>query len=158
VSAKTADAKLAGFLELLAQGYSATRACRELDIGRSTVYGLRDSDEEFARQWGDAEQAGVDELEDEARRRAVDGVERPVTIAGEAETVREYSDQLLVVLLKAKRPGVYRERFKHEHVGPGGGPVVVEERIDTRPVLKVLADVGLLTRAAANGAGDSEAH
>lgn len=37
-------------------------------------------------------------------------VERPVTVAGNREVIREYSDRMLEMLLKAHRPEKYRER------------------------------------------------
>jgi hypothetical protein len=46
-----------------------------------------------------------------AIRRAYEGVERPVTVAGKRELVREYSDTLLIFLLKGLRPAKYRERY-----------------------------------------------
>jgi hypothetical protein len=61
----------------------------------------------------------IDQLEEEARRRAVDGVLKPVFQRGrQVGRIREYSDVLLVTLLKGKRPDTYRERF--EHTGKGG--------------------------------------
>lgn len=57
-------------------------------------------------------------LEQEARRRAVDGVEDfRLDRDGGEHTFRRYSDTLLIFLLKAKRPDVYRERYEHEHRG-----------------------------------------
>jgi hypothetical protein len=48
-------------------------------------------------------------LEDEAVRRAYEGVERPVFQGGkQVGVVREYSDTLLIFLLKALRPEKYR--------------------------------------------------
>jgi hypothetical protein len=34
-----------------------------------------------------------------------------VTVAGKRELVREYSDTLLIFLLKGRRPAKYRERY-----------------------------------------------
>lgn len=49
-------------------------------------------------------------LEQEAYRRAVEGVEEPVYQGGElVGTVRRYSDKLLEFLLRGRRPQVYRE-------------------------------------------------
>lgn len=62
-------------------------------------------------------------LEDEAVRRGYEGVERPVTIAGKREIIREYSDTLLIFLLKAARPQKYRDYVRQEHVGPDGTPL-----------------------------------
>jgi len=59
----------------------------------------------------------VEELEAEAYRRAVLGVERPITVAGEQVMVREYSDRLLIFLLKAERPEKYRDRREVKYSG-----------------------------------------
>jgi hypothetical protein len=58
-----------------------------------------------------AQDQAAQTLEDEAVRRAYEGVERPVTVAGKRELVREYSDTLLIFLLKGLRPAKYRERY-----------------------------------------------
>jgi hypothetical protein len=83
--------------------------------------------------------------EAEAWRRAVEGVERPIVSGGKVvTTVREYSDALLIFLLKGRRPAKYA-RF--EVTGAGGGPVMVQtddspERLAA--VLELAARVGLL--------------
>ena len=37
--------------------------------------------------------------------------------------MREYSDTLLIFMLKARKPDVYRERASIEHTGANGGPL-----------------------------------
>ena len=104
----------------LGAGHSITKACSLAWIARKTFYLHRDSNPEFAAEVKAAIEAGIDKLEDEAHRRAHDGVERkkfhkgiairdPET--GEAYVEREYSDRLLEMLLKAKRPEKYRENI-----------------------------------------------
>jgi hypothetical protein len=90
---RTPPAAFDAFIEALAEGETVTAACRVADLGRRTVYDERGRNEDFARAWEDAIEAGTDSLEAEARRRALDG-----------------SDRLLEFLLKARRPDVYRER------------------------------------------------
>ena len=52
----------------------------------------------------------ADALEQEARRRALEGVEEPVFCRGErVGVIRRYSDALLILLLKAKRPEQFRD-------------------------------------------------
>jgi hypothetical protein len=52
---------------------------------------------EFAAQWGRRAQEGTDELEDEALRRAKDGVDEPRLYEGAVcGHVRKYSDMLLI--------------------------------------------------------------
>lgn len=113
-----ADAACDRFLELLAGGHTVKHACEEAGLGRSTVYDRRQRDAGFADRWAEADELGVQVLEQEARRRAVDGVEDfRLDRDGGEHTFRRYSDTLLIFLLKAKRPDVYRERYEHEHRG-----------------------------------------
>jgi hypothetical protein len=126
MSAKTDAKKLDTFLDRLSDGHTVKNACKEAGIGRRTAYDLRENDQAFATRWAEAEDEGVEVLEQEARRRAVDGVEDFKMAGDERVPVLRYSDTLLIFLLKAKRPGIYREHFKHEHSGPDGGPIAVE--------------------------------
>jgi transcriptional regulator with XRE-family HTH domain len=98
-------------LEKLAQGLSLTAAAAAADVSRQTLWNWRQADPEFEAQVLEAIEAGTDVLEDEARRRAVEGTLRPVYQSGKlVGHVREYSDQLTVLLLKGRRPDRYRER------------------------------------------------
>jgi hypothetical protein len=103
----------ARFLAKLAAGYSIAAACRAERIGRRTAYDWRERDEDFAKAWDAAIEEGSDILEDEARRRAHDGVTKPVYQGGAlVGVVREYSDTLLIFLLKARRPQKFRDNVK----------------------------------------------
>jgi hypothetical protein len=86
-------------------------ACEIAGVSRATAYRTRGEVKQFARQWDEAIKEACDRLEQEAWRRGVAGVERPVTVAGEREVIREYSDRMLEMLLKAHRPEKYRERY-----------------------------------------------
>lgn len=104
--------KRAEFLRLLANGHTVKHAAAAVGLARGTFYKLRDRDEGFKAEWNEAQEAGTQTLEQEARRRAVEGVKRPVYQHGAlVGHVREYSDTLLIFLLKARRPEVYRERM-----------------------------------------------
>ena len=70
------------FIEALERGMTISGAARLANLGRSTVYALRASDEGFARAWDDALETGTDALEDEAFRRAHDGVAEPLVSGG----------------------------------------------------------------------------
>ena len=106
------------FLAALAEGLSVTAATGRANYVRSVVYVRRAKDQDFAAAWDAALEAGTDALEDEARRRAHDGVEEPVHYKGEVcGTIRRYSDLLLIFLLKARRPDKYRERTSVDHSG-----------------------------------------
>ena len=107
------------FLDALRQGLSVTAACKAAPMGLRTAYNLRSSDEAFKAAWDAAIEEGTDRLEDEARRRAFEGIEAPLVSAGKlVATTRRYSDRLLIFLLKSRRPEKYRERTSIEH---GGG-------------------------------------
>lgn len=104
------DEKEMAFLAVLAMTCSVSRACDAIGISRTTAYLWRD-DEEFAQRWEKARAIGVEALEDEAARRGHEGWEEPVYQGGErVGTVRKYSDQLLMFMLKGMKPDKYRER------------------------------------------------
>ncbi len=68
-------------------------------------------------------------LEAEARRRAVEGVRKPVYCRGEiVGTVKEYSDTLLIFLMKGARPEKYRDNVRVERTGPND----LAERMEAR--------------------------
>ncbi len=87
-------------------------------LGRASVYEWRGEEESFAEDWQKALEIGADLLEDEAVRRAKDGVEEPVYQGGKlVGHVQKYSDTLLIFLLKGAKPEKYRERSQHELSG-----------------------------------------
>jgi hypothetical protein len=103
---------------------SVTRACKTTDICRDTFYRWPKEDATFKADYEDAREQAIDCLEDEALRRAHEGIEKPVTIAGKREVIREYSDSLLIFLLKAHRPQKYRDNIRQEISGADGAPLV----------------------------------
>lgn len=71
---------------------------------------LRKEDPEFAQAWDEALEAGIDVLEDEAIRRAHEGIEKDVYYQGEVVgTEVQYSDALLQFILRGNKPEKYRE-------------------------------------------------
>ncbi|TPM39596.1 terminase [Mesorhizobium sp. B2-3-4] len=129
--------KEAAFFDTLRDGQSVTAACINAGISRTAAYEWRDADDEFRKMWDEAVDEGTDRLEDEAHRRARDGVQKPVYQGGKrVGEIREYSDTLTIFLLKARRPDKFKDRVSTEISAPGGGPVQVEvsarERIASR--------------------------
>ena len=132
-TAKVRDAFLAG----LEDGMTIAAASKAVGAGRRTMYDWREADTDFAAAWDDAYETGTDVLEDEAKRRAVDGVQEPVIYQGKLSmtkddkgndiplTVRKYSDTMLIFMLKGRRPEKFKDR--HEHTGKGGGPIETKE-------------------------------
>jgi hypothetical protein len=55
---------------------------RHAAFDRRTAYAHRLADPEFAADWDDALEASIDDLEGEARRRAMEGVAEPVVSMG----------------------------------------------------------------------------
>jgi hypothetical protein len=109
---------------------TVSAACAATGIARSTVYDHRAADSEFAARWRELEDATTDRMEREAYRRAVEGTDRPIVYQGVVtDTVKEYSDTLLIFMLKARRPERYRENVRVEHSGPEGGPIETRELI-----------------------------
>lgn len=139
------------FLASLSKLGNVRLACEASEIDRRTAYNRRGADPDFAKAWDDALDQAADLLEEEARRRAYEGVRRykfdrgrPIMVSvvgddglavkdkdGNLELVpyveHEYSDTLLIFLLKGIRPEKYRERGALELTGPNGGPIAVRE-------------------------------
>jgi len=104
----------AAFLMWLAKGYVPLVAAQNVGIARSTAFTWKREDPDFAAAWAEAVEAGVDLLEQEALRRARDGVDRPVFQGGVCVgLVREYSDTLMAMLLSGRR-AVYRRNYREE--------------------------------------------
>ena len=117
------------FLLSFAASGNVLQSCLVAGVDRTTAYKAYHGDEAFKKAWQSAEEDAADLLEAEATRRAVEGVDKPVFYMGEeVATVKEYSDQLLIVLLKARRPGRFRENVKVQHTGPADGPIKVETK------------------------------
>jgi hypothetical protein len=115
-------------LAMLANGATYAAAAAAIGAHRRTIMKWPEHDEEFAERWRDAIEEGIDRLEQEAIRRARDGVRRPVFYMGQiVGYVQEYSDSLLKFLLEAKRPAVYRARNINV-MAPDGGDGVLEVR------------------------------
>jgi hypothetical protein len=130
-----------GFLVALRDTGNVRAACDAAKVSRTVVYAHRDEDEDFAQAWQDALEESADLLEQEARRRAYEGVQRLKFDRGKLITIplldtegkvvlgsdgkplttpyveHEYSDTLLIFLLKGIRPEVYRERTDVRHSG-----------------------------------------
>lgn len=118
---KTPDKKRQKFIEELRTGLSVSASAANAGVSRSAMYEQRKTDEPFAQAWDDAIEEGTDALEDEAIRRGKEGTEKPVFHQGkEVGTIREYSDTLLIFMLKGRRPGKFRERYNAVSLTDGG--------------------------------------
>lgn len=125
-----AKAFLAALAKVGVVGYAAERA----KVERTVPYKLRESDDEFRAAWETALDEASDRLEKEALRRGHDGVKKPVFQGKElVGYVREYSDTLLIFMLKGNRPDKFRERYdvtgKMAHNVSGKVAFSVEEAV-----------------------------
>lgn len=101
------------FLDALADGATVVAAAKAANTSKTTVYQWRAEDAAFAKEWAAAYEAGGALLEHEAHRRAVEGVLKPIYHQGKkVGTVREYSDTLLIFLMKSRNPRLYCDRVR----------------------------------------------
>lgn len=126
---RTVEKQRDAFLDALAQTANVSAACKAAKVPRRTAYDWKDADPEFRKAWDAALELGTDALEDEAVRRAHEGTLKPVYQGGKkVGTIREYSDTLLIFMLKGRRPDRFKDRMAAEHTGKGGGPIVHDHR------------------------------
>ena len=106
------------WLEAMAITGNVSEACRISGLPSTSAYRLREKDAGFRALWLEAELIAADLLHAEARRRAYDGVDKPVYQQGvKVGVIREYSDKLLEVLLKAHKPDMFKDRKEVAHTG-----------------------------------------
>ena len=105
------------FLSAYAAYGNITDAARKGHCHRTSHYvWMRDA--AYAEAFTEAREEACDVLESEARRRAVKGVAKPIYYQGAiVGTVKEYSDTLLIFLMKALMPDKYRDNVKTEDTG-----------------------------------------
>jgi hypothetical protein len=98
------------FLKALANTGSVTAAVAMASMSRTRVYELRKADSVFAAGWEEAEEIAADRLEEEARRRAVEGVQEPLQFGGQADRAMIGQDGAIVYTKKrAEMWGSLRE-------------------------------------------------
>lgn len=112
------------FLAAYAQLARVNKAADAAGVDRRTHYDWLREDGDYREEFERAKELAVQQLEDEAVRRAVEGVEEPMNIGGEMIMVRKFSDPLLMFILKGQKPTVYRERQSIEHTGKDGSPLI----------------------------------
>ena len=116
---KTTPEKRARFLSLLSECGNVSRAARLAKLNRTALYDFYEKDPEFAGLWDKCAKLGAYALKDEARRRATEGILNPIFYKGQKCGVkREFSDTLLICLLKAAFPDEFAERKKAEVTTP----------------------------------------
>lgn len=140
MNSKVTPEKKLAFLAVLAATCNVTASAEAAGIARKTAYEWRDEDPEFAEAWEKAKELGVEALEDEAHRRAFQGVDKPVFHQGAVcGSIREYSDTLSIFLLKAHKPAKYRDNTRMELTGADGGPVQMDDNTAAARLAKLMA-------------------
>jgi hypothetical protein len=135
------EARRTELLARTAEGEPLTRITREATMpARSTVYEWIESDAAFALAFRVARMRGVHALADQCLEIA----DTPATTAIEVSDKRVRIDTRMRLMAKWL-PGVYGDKVTAAHVGPDGGPLRIETRIDmsrlTDEQLAVLASI-----------------
>jgi len=142
--------KPGAFLAAFRLTASVTKAAKAAKLDRSLHYRWLKEDPAYAPAFAEAAAEAAQLLEDEAVRRAYEGVEEPLVYKGEFTypwrqkvnketgevtnvrgnkplTINTKSDGLLMFLLKGFKPEKYRDSWKGELTGAGGGPIAITD-------------------------------
>lgn len=116
--------QLARFIRLLRDTGSVRVSAEAIGFTTATLRRHREQDASFDELWTEADDDFADKLEQEAIRRAHDGVERQKVLGFkddyEVVTEHHYSDALLLRLLEARNPVRFTNRSKTEISNPDG--------------------------------------
>ncbi len=143
---KQKESRQEAFLEHYRNLGNIRLTCEKVNIHRSTYHKWIREDPDFVIGFESAKEDANDSLIKEARRRAVKGVPDAVYYKGKVVGVKTWhSDTLLMFLLKAGDPGVFRE---NNGVGgaSGSGPGRTRpggDRLKIHVKQEVLADAGV---------------
>ncbi len=108
---KTLPEQYEVFFARLAEFANVSKACVAANLSRDHVYDVRRANKEFARRWDEAFDIGYDAMEEEAQRRAYEGVDKPIYKNGFlVDVVKETSDSLMMFLLKGRRRRVFGDK------------------------------------------------
>jgi len=101
-----------------------TKAAKAAGMSLAAIYLLKKTHPTLVEDMEMALEKYRDTLENEARRRGVEGTVKEIYYQGEVVgEERVYSDRMLELLLKKERPHEFRER--KEITGAGGGPLEI---------------------------------
>lgn len=101
------------FLDSFKKTANISDSCEAAGIDRSTFYDWLEKYESFSLLYNQAKEIANDAIRAEIRRRAVEGYTEQVVIGGKVQTVRKYSDTLLIFLAKS-RMTEFREKQQLE--------------------------------------------
>jgi hypothetical protein len=126
------------FLKVISDGGSIGKALDASKIGTTAFYDQKKKNPDFAKAYQHAMERAMDRMEDAAYTRAVNGVKERIPTKNGTIIRTVYSDSLLMFLLKAHRPGKFKDTVRNEHTGADGAPlapavIVVPEIKPTDP-------------------------
>lgn len=122
------DASKRAFLEAFASIGTITYAAKAVGISRQTHHNWLATDPHYVTDFAEAQEQAAEALEAEARRRAIEGVSKGIYHLGKlVGTELQYSDTLLIFLLKGALPRKYRENIRQELTGPDGEPIAIRQ-------------------------------
>lgn len=148
-NSKNPTAQKRAFLAAYAKSASITKAAEITQIDRATHYERKASDPDYAAEFERTKVLACETLEDEAIRRAHEGVRKPVYQGGKpVGYVQEYSDTLLIFLLKAACLTSTKNGVT-ERTGPKGEPLFDFSRCSTDRLAALAGEL----RAAKNRGG-----
>lgn len=131
------------------------RALRQAGVQgqRGQLRRLLDADGDLRDEIAEARGRSPDRIEAALIERAIDGWLEPVFYkGGEVGYIRKFSDSLLAMAAKAHVPA-YRDVTRHEHVGPDGGPLEVENPDVAAAIDRFTTTIGRLAERAAESRG-----
>lgn len=150
------------FLYVLIRFTYKGKACAYAGVAPSTVSGWRKDDAIFRALEQLAEQLLVEAFEAEIDRRAFEGVNKPVfgklegmnAGNGVIGHVREYSDRLAEIRMRAISPEKYRDKIEKDK--GTGAPNVEQQRSDLAAKLKRAAEVKRLSPVSQDAESESD--
>ena len=146
------------FLQAVATLGNIKRAADFTGINSANHYNWMKSDPAYRAAAEIAFEEASDLLENEAYRRGHDGVDKPIFYQGvQCGVIREYSDSLLTLLLKARKPHVFGDKIKQEITGKDGAPLAGYD-LSKLPQEKLELMRELLLEAATDESADDSAH
>lgn len=105
----------AAFLAAYEECGQISAAALMAGMDRTTHYKWMREDGSYVERFEESHMVYVDNMEAEARRRAVEGVEIPIYYMGRKVGHKKmFSDTLLIFLLKGELPDKYKERGEQE--------------------------------------------
>jgi len=107
------------FLANYRETWSITESAKRAGVTRSSHYKRLSRDPRYKAEFEDIEELIRDTIRSEAIRRAIDGVDVPIFYQGnQVQTIKKYSDTLLLALLKAHCPE-FRDPIQVQRIDPG---------------------------------------